>query len=170
MRAIFIMTLAALGACSATEEAENKAEPVAASIDAGFWEMNYEVTSMRVAGNRPAAVKAKEGDKASASLCVAEADRAKPAPALFAGEGYECSYRESYIKNGRLNATLTCARQGIAGDIMMSVDGTYTGTSMDATVNATSYLPGEGDFQMETKLAGRRVGECPAAADMPAKS
>jgi hypothetical protein len=162
MRTTILIMLAALAACS-DSAGENKAEPVAAaSIEGGFWEVTHEVTSMKPTDNAPTpAVKVTAGDKATSNVCVGEADRNQPAPALFAGEGYECEYRNSYIKSGRINASLSCKREGVSGEIVMSVEGSYTGTTLDATVNSTSYLPGTGDFEMATKVTGRHVGACP---------
>ena len=52
--------------------------------------------TMRQSGAEGQAV----GDKEQDSTCVAEAQRAAPAPELFAGTGYNCTYQNSYIKDG----------------------------------------------------------------------
>ncbi|MDT9599203.1 DUF3617 domain-containing protein [Sphingosinicella rhizophila] len=164
MRATIIMAFAAVAACSGGTE-EKAAEPVApaASIDAGLWEVTHEIGAITATDHAPAtAIKAKTGDKASSQVCVGEANRTKPDPALFAGEGYECSYRDSYIRNGRLNASLTCTSEDLKGEIMMVIDGKYGADSFDGSVSSTSYLPGDGDYRMTSKIAGRHVGACPA--------
>lgn len=163
MRAAIIMAVAVLAACSGGEEAKAP-EPEAASLDTGLWDVSREVTSITPTDHAPAtAVKGAAGDKATAQICVGAGESAKPDPALFAGEGYKCSYRDTYIRNGRLNASLTCKPDGITGEVMMTVEGSFKAGSFDATVNAASYLPGDGDFKMATKLSGRHAGTCPPA-------
>lgn len=164
MRAIIVIALA-LGACSGPGEQENRIAPVADGIEAGLWEISHEVASIRATDQAASmAVKAKAGDRNIVSHCVGEADRARPAPALFVGEDYACEYRDSYIKSGRISATLACTRPGTGGNIMMNVDGNHEGTGLTGTVNATSYLTGEGDFRMETRIKGRHIGDCPVDA------
>ena len=48
---------------------------------------------------------------------------------------------------------------------MMTVDGSYAGDTFQATVTATSFLPGDGDFVMTSKVAGRRSGPACTAKD-----
>ena len=83
----------------------------------------------------------------------------KPKPELFAGSGYDCKYTNSYIRGGKLNAQLSCKRKPIQGEIAMNVEGSYTGTGFQGTVTATSFLPGEGDFVMTSKITGRRTAD-----------
>ena len=48
----------------------------------------------------------------------------------------------------------------------MTVEGTYKGDSFEGTSSATSYLSGDGDFAMNSKISGRRTGPtCAAPAD-----
>ncbi|HEY0043343.1 MAG TPA: DUF3617 family protein [Allosphingosinicella sp.] len=157
---------AALGACGGETAPEPKAEEQAATMAAGQWETAFEVTAMRSTDTTTPAVKAAVGDKAAASTCVTEADKAKPDPAIFAGEGYTCKYAENtYIRGGRLNASLSCTHEGVKGEIMMQIDGSYKGDSFEARANVNSYLPGSGDFAMTRTLKGRKTGDtCTAPA------
>jgi hypothetical protein len=160
-----------LAACSGGDDAgKEKAQgPAADTVEAGQWETSAEVTSFRSKDPATPAVKAAVGDKATGSACVAKGEEAKPDPALFAGDGYQCTYKSSYIRKGRLNASLRCKRDGITGDILMTVLGTYTGTTFEGTVDTITYLPAEndGDFEMSRKIGGRKTGDvcqAPAAA------
>jgi hypothetical protein len=172
MRSLLIVPLCLLSACSGGEGGggeEQKAQAQAATIEAGQWETSFEVTEHRSVDKTTPVLKAAAGDKETAALCVAEADKATPPPELFAGPGYACKYRSSYVRNGRINASLDCTRPGIRGQLMLSVDGSYTGTSFEGTVQTTTYLPGDGDFASMRKIAGRKTGAtCAAAA--PEKS
>jgi hypothetical protein len=160
MRAFAIIPLCLVAACSGGEE--KKAE-AAGAMQAGQWETTSEVISFKSTDKATPALKAAAGDKSTAPACIEEKDAKKPEPELFAGEGYECKYKSDYIRNGRINASLDCKRDAIKGDIMMTVQGSYTGDSFQATVDTISYLPGEGDFQMSSKIAGRRTGASCAA-------
>jgi hypothetical protein len=159
MRALIIIPLCLAAACS-EEKAPPKAEVAAATLQAGKWEVTTDVTSMRSMDAGSPAIRAKVGDKSTSEICLGEADRAKPPPALFAGEADECQYRNSYLRNGRVNASLGCRRDGLSGDIMKSVDGTFTATGFDVTVDTTSYLVADGDVQIAAKVTGRRTGDC----------
>jgi hypothetical protein len=163
MRALIVVPLCLAAACSGGAE-EKKAE-AAATMEAGQWETTTEVTAFRSSDKATPALKAAVGDRNVVAACIEADDTAKPKPELFAGEGYECKYKNSYIKNGRLNASLTCKREALEGEIMMSVQGTYTGTGFEATVDSVSYLSGEGDFTMSSKVAGRKTA--PACAAEP---
>jgi hypothetical protein len=47
----------------------------------------------------------------------------------------------------------------------MNVSGSYDSNSFEATVDSTSYLPGDGDFTMSRKVKGKLTpGACQAAA------
>ncbi len=46
---------------------------------------------------------------------------------------------------------------------MMTVQGTYKGDSFEGTSTATSFLSGDGDFVMNSKISGRRTGPTCAA-------
>jgi hypothetical protein len=170
MRVSMIMPLClAAAACSGGNEAENKAAEAPTTLPAGTWQAEFEVTSFESTDQTTPALKAKKGDKEQASSCVAEAQRAAPAPELFAGAGYSCTYQNSYIKDGRINATLACTRPELKGQINMAIQGSYTADSFEATVDSTSFLPGPGDFTMTRKLKAKLTpGTCqpaPAAAD-----
>ena len=82
---------------------------------------------------------------------------------MFAGVGYECDYKDRYISGGRINLSLECEREALEGKVMVSVQGTYKGDSFEGTSTATSFLPGDGDFVMNSKVNGRRTGPTCAA-------
>jgi hypothetical protein len=162
----------ALGACSggaADKAGEEAAAP--ATLPAGQWQANWEVTAMRQTDHAPKpAVAAKVGDKDQADLCVGKGDGAKPNPALFGGPGYDCAYQSSYIKDGMMTADLACTRAGVHGAINMSMRGTYDSKSYEGTIEANSYLPGPGDFAMTRKIGGKFVAPACQPAAAAAKS
>jgi hypothetical protein len=167
MRYPVIASLCLVAACSdgGGGAEEKKAEEQAATIEAGQWETSFEVTELRSTDKATPAVKAKAGDKMTSTTCVTEANKAEPPPELFAGQGYKCSYKTSYIRNGRLNASLACRHSSVSGEMVMSVNGSYSAASFEGTVSTTTYLPGDGDFQMTRNITGRKTaGACTAEA------
>jgi hypothetical protein len=169
MRALIAFScLLAATACSGDSGADKAAAPAApATVPAGQWQTGYEVTAIRSTDHSIPAIPAKVGDKGSFAACVGKADGQQPDPALFAGDGYQCSYKSSYIKDGMLNASLSCTRKKIPGEFLMDVKGSYTATGFDGTVETNTYLPGPGDFAMTRKLSGHLAGPActPVAAD-----
>jgi Protein of unknown function (DUF3617) len=164
MRCLIIVPLCLAAACSGGEE--KKAEEIAAAMQAGQWEISSEVTAFRSTDKATPALKAAVGDKATAPACIEAGKEAKPPAEMFAGAGYKCDYKDSYIRNGRITATLDCERDALEGRIFMTVDGSYKGDSFEGTSSVNSYLDGEGDFAMNSKISGRRTGPtCAAPAE-----
>lgn len=161
MRAAIIVPfcLAAAACSGGGGEAKKEAAEIPASLPAGQWETSFETTAIRSTDQTTPALEAKAGDKETASACVAAADAAKPPADLIVGEGYACSYKSSYIRAGRLNASLSCRRDGIQGELMMSVTGNYTADTLEGTVETTTYLPGDGDFSQTRSFTGRKTSD-----------
>ena len=165
MRRVIIVPLFLAAACSGGGE-EKKAEEAAATMQAGQWEVSSEVTAFRSTDKATPALKAAVGDKSTAPACIEAGKEGKPPAEIFAGAGYECDYKDSYIRSGRVTATLECERDALEGKIFMTIEGSYKGDSFEGTSSATSYLSGEGDFAMNSKISGRRTGPtCAAPAE-----
>ena len=170
MRHLTILSACLLAACSGGGEEKKAEQAVAANMEAGQWETSFEVTSIRSTDKTTPALKAAAGDKESGSACIAAGSEGSPPGELFAGPGYKCQTQTAYNRNGRINTQLKCTKSGISGDHMLSVQGTYTGTSFEGTVDTTTYLPGAGDFEMSRKVSGRKTAAaCAAGAETPGK-
>lgn len=154
-----------LAACGGAGEEKKAEEAAAATMEAGQWATDFEVTSIRSTDKTEPALKAAAGDKESGSACIPAGKEATPPGDLFAGPGYECATQNSYIRNGRINMSLKCSRPGIEGDIMHTVQGSYTGTTFEGKVDTITYLPGRGDFEMSRKMTGRKTGPTCAAEE-----
>ncbi len=173
MRGLIIVPLCLAAACSSGSEEKKAEEAAAAAMQAGQWEISSEVTDFRSTDKATPALKAAAGDKASAPACIEAGEEDKPPAGMFAGVGYECEYKDRYISGNRINLSLECEREALEGKVMVSVQGTYTGDSLEGTATATSFLPGDGDFVMNSKISGRRTGPAcaaPAAADAKGKA
>jgi hypothetical protein len=156
----------AAAACSGGDEANNQSAAAPAALPAGTWQAEFQVTKFDSADKSTPALKAKVGDKEQDSTCLQQGQSAQPDPALFAGSGYSCTYQTSYIKDGMINATLTCQRPALKGDISMGVSGSYTADKLEADVDTISYLAGPGNFRMNRHVKAKLTpGACqPAAA------
>lgn len=165
MRGLIVIPLCLAAACSGGggEDKAAEAAEAAATMQAGQWEISSEVTAFRSADKATPALKAAVGDKAAAPACIEAGKEDKPPAEMFAGVGYECDYKDRYISGNRINLSLECEREALEGKIMVQVQGTYTGDSLEGTTSATSFLPGDGDFVMNSKIAGRRTGPTCAA-------
>lgn len=167
MRCLIIVPLCLAAACSGGEE--EKAEEAAATMQAGQWEISSEVTAFRSTDKATPALKAAAGDKATAPACIEAGKEDKPPAEMFAGVGYECEYKDRYVRGGRVNVSLECERDALEGKIQMTFEGNYKGESFEGSANANSFLSGEGDFAMATKISGRRTGPTCAAPAKEAK-
>ena len=172
MRALIIGPLCLAAACSGGGE-EKKADEAAAAMQSGQWEISSEVSDFRSTDKATPALKAAAGDKSAAPACIEAGKEDKPPAEMFAGLGYECEYKDRYISGGRINLSLECEREALEGKVMMSVQATYKGDSFEGTTTATSFLPGDGDFVMNSRVSGRRTGPtcaAPAAEDSKGKA
>ena len=161
MRGPIVGALCLLAACSGG--GEEKAAEAADALQAGQWEIASEVSDFRSTDKGTPALKAAAGDKTVAQACIEAGKEDEPPAAMFAGVGYECEYKDRYISGGRLNLSLECDREALEGKVMVSVQGTYKADSFEGTATATSFLPGDGDFVMNSKVSGRRTGPTCAA-------
>ena len=163
MRALMLLPICLVAACSGGGEEKAEKAKAPAALPAGQWEATYETENIRSTDKTEPALKAAAGEKETASACVREG--AAPVE-LLGGPGYECGSKNSYMRNGRLNVSLQCRRDGIDGELMMTVSGNYTADTLDATIDTTAYLPGRGDFEMRRKITARKTGDtCTAPAE-----
>jgi outer membrane murein-binding lipoprotein Lpp len=145
----------------------NQAAEAADALQAGQWQISSEVSDFRSTDKATPALKAAAGDKAEAPACIEAGKEDKPPAEMFAGVGYKCDYKDRYISGGRINLSLECDREALEGKVMVSVQGTYKADSFEGTATATSFLPGDGDFVMNSKISGRRTA--PSCAAPPAE-
>ena len=161
-----LLPVLVVAACSEGDAGASKeaAAPADKTMRAGQWETTTEVTRLTKLDEGAPAIDTPAGTKASFTSCIAEADRKKPAPDLFAGEKAECEYKDFYMARGRMNATMSCQLPGV-GEVLSSVEGSNDPASFEGTISSTSRLAGSGDVRIDAKISGRRIGDCPAAAE-----
>ena len=160
----------ALAACGGEKKEEAPAAAaVPAKLAGGLYEVSAEVTQLASTDNSTPAAKLKQGDKQVVKACVSA--EGQPDPALLAeAEGDKCEIKNSYIRNGRMSAQMSCTRDGQSGYVMPAMMGSYDAEGFEGEINTRTYFVAEGDYSLTRKVTAKRVGDCPAegAANNPA--
>lgn len=150
----------ALAACGGEQQQAATAEKAPAALPAGLYEVNAEVTQLATTDNTTPATKAKQGDKSVIRACVA-AD-GKPAPELLGEQGDTCEIKNSYIRNGRMSAQMSCKREGMRGEVMPAMMGSFSKDGFEGEITTLTYFIADGDYRLTRKVTAKRVGDCPA--------
>lgn len=158
MRIMGLIPLLVIAACGGGGAEKNEAAPKASAPEPGQWELATEVTSFRQADEGAPKINAAVGSRATESICLGAGDRL-PA-AFFAGDGYDCSYGTYYVRNGRVNVTMDCRREGLDGMIAIVAEGRSESGTAEFTRNTRTALSTDGDVEIAARVTGRRVGEC----------
>ena len=161
MRALALIGLLALASCG-DDAAENKAAPAATTLSPGQWELASQVTSFTKTDQGAPRINTPVGTRATQSLCIAPGDRLPTA--LFSGDDYDCTYGNYYVRNGIANATLTCQRHGLSGNVLMTVSGSFGADNVRLHRSLRSILTTDGDVLIEADVTGHRTGACTPAA------
>ena len=160
----------ALAACGGEkkDEAAAAAAAIPAKLASGLYEVNAEVTQLASTDNTTPATKLKQGDKQVVKACVS-AD-GQPDPALLGEADDKCEIKNSYIRNGRMSAQMSCTREGQSGYVMPAMMGSYSAEGFEGEISTLTYFTAEGDYRLTRKVTAKRVGDCPAegAAKAPA--
>ena len=160
----------ALAACGGEkkDEATAAAAAVPAKLAGGLYEVNAEVTQLASTDNATPATKLKQGDKQVVKACVSA--EGQPDPALLGEEGDKCEIKNSYIRNGRMSAQMSCTREGQTGYVMPAMMGSYSADGFEGEINTLTYFVEKGDYRLTRKVTAKRLGDCPAegAAKAPA--
>ncbi len=150
----------ALAACGGGKKQEAAVEEAPAKLVAGLYELSSEVTELASTDKSTPATKLKQGEKSTFKACVA-AD-GMPEPALLAEAGDKCEIKNSYIRNGRMSAQMSCSRSGHSGYVLPAMMGTFTKDGFEGEIDTTTYFVAEGDYRLTRKVSAKRVGDCPA--------
>lgn len=140
-------------------------EEAAAKLSPGLYELNYEVITLASTDKTTPATKLKPGDKGVIRACVA-ADN-QPVPELLGEEGDKCEIKNSYIRNGRMSAQMSCTREGVSGPVMPAMMGSFNDGSFEGEISTMTYFVKDGDYRLVRKIDAKRVGDCPAVPAAP---
>lgn len=159
-RPLLLAALVALPMAGCEEPPKPVAAPAAPAIfPAGEWEVTALTEKLRSSDKSTPATDAKVGAAVTRRICSPAGP--KPAPALFAAEGDDCTLDSDYAKNGRINMSMQCKRPG-KGQLALTLDGKYDSQSFEVVVVTGTYFAGSGDYALTQNMKGRRIGDCPA--------
>lgn len=133
-------------------------------IDPGRWETKVSVVDVDMPGMPPemaAHMKQAVGkmqEHAFAS-CLTEEDVGKPKEDFFAGANKNCRYDHFTMSGGKIDAKLRCDGKP-AGGMTMTISGTYSRDSYEATTAMVTSGGSQGDMKFRSHTESHRVGQC----------
>ncbi|MEA1072140.1 DUF3617 family protein [Sphingomonas sp. LY29] len=162
MRLIAITAMSVLAASCGSEAPPPPAPEKAAQLQAGEYEVTGEVLKLAsLDKTTPGTAYKAKGEKTTRRACVAADGTIDPA--MFVEKGDKCTVQNSYVRSGRISIQYGCTRSG-KGAVQAGADGNYTADGFEALVTAASTFTGTGDYELQEKVTGKRVGACPAPA------
>ena len=162
MRRLALLALLTVTGCG-DDSPQNKAAAAGpTAIAPGQWELTSEVTRFTQADHGAPRINTPVGTRTTANICVGAG--AQQPTAFYSGDNFNCTYGTYYARNGMINLTLQCTRPGLTGQIPMTIDGTFQGSTIDYHRNLRTVLTTDGDVEIDTHVTGRRTGDCTPAA------
>lgn len=145
----------------------------AVSLQPGMWEQTVQFTTIEAPGAPPEMLqmmRAMMGQPRTSSSCITAEQAANPAESFGRPErrsDVSCQFEPNAFANGTINLRGTCSSP-TSGNVSMTTTGSYTATTMEATMNhqmtAPPNTPGPQSLRLEGRMTARRTGDCPAGA------
>jgi hypothetical protein len=170
------MTLAAalaLVGCGGAADNGNQgaaAEPLPSSgsaalqLQPGQWETMIEFVKVDGVPKQVAAAMGAAQKKEASLSCITAEDVKQANSGLFAGdERKNCKQEGFAFQNGRVTGKLTCTGDQGQGSTTLEMDGQYSATTYEVTQKMSTNVQGMA-MVMESRVKGRRIGDCPAGA------
>ena len=165
-------SLAALAACGSSDNGKGNGSATATApagggttvkLQPGEWEMTMETLNVDAPGMPPQVAAAmKKQQRASSRDCMTPEEAEGPKAEMFKGaDGANCKQEGFVWSGGRIQGTTTCTGEKGVGKVSMTMAGQYSPTSMDVTMKMVTEAAGT-PMTIETRMTGRRIGECPA--------
>lgn len=123
----------------------------------GRWQSQGVVTMAEMPGMPPEALAMMKRRPISHTYCLSAEEAESGARGLFSEGNGSCRYTKFAMVGGRLNAVMQC--KGPQGDMQMTMLGTYTRTSYEAT-NVMVMGGPQGAMRMTTRVSGKHIGDC----------
>lgn len=164
------LALLSLGACkkegvvAKDESVESVAKKVAASEvkpRPGRWESSMKLARMDMPGMPPQmkeAMSKRMGTAQTFATCLTPEEAAKPEAGFFQKGASGCKYDHFVMSGGRIDAAMTCERQGRG--MKATMQGSYGEDVYDITVKSQTEMQPGVPMAMEMSIASRRTGDC----------
>jgi hypothetical protein len=142
----------------------------AVALQPGQWETTVQFTSIEIPGAPEAAVaqmREMMSRPQTRSECITPEQAANPTGNMVSPGGNNCQFSESTFAGGTIRVRGTCQQPG-QGSAQMSMEGSYTATTMQAQISSEVQAPanapqgGPQSVRMSGTFASRRTGECAA--------
>ena len=142
----------------------------AVTLQPGMWETSVQFTTIEMPGAPPEAAEAMRammGQPQTRSSCMTPEQAANPVGSIASPEGAQagCTFEQNGFANGTINVRGTCTNP-TRGNLQMTMTGSYTATTMEATVDQTmtapAGTPGPQSMHLVGRMTARRTGDCPA--------
>ena len=130
-------------------------------LQPGEWEMKTEVVNVSAPGMPPQVAAQMKQPAQVTRDCMTPEEAKGPKGDMFAGnKAANCTQNDFNWSGGKIHGVLTCTA-GNQGKVTMTMDGSYGAQNIDMTMNTKSEAQGM-VMDMEMRVTGRRIGECPA--------
>ncbi|WP_176484589.1 DUF3617 domain-containing protein [Sphingomonas spermidinifaciens] len=145
--------------------AQTKAAGAQMRFDPGQWRTTIEVIEAEVPGLPPQmaeVMKKQMLQKSTVSSCMTPEQAANPNEDLFAGKSGNCRFDRFTMKDGKVDAAMTCAGDGSgAGAAKILMTGTFDKTrfEMENRIEATGAGARQA-MKMRSRVTGERTGDC----------
>jgi len=134
-------------------------------IDPGRWETKVNLLDVDIPGMPPQMAtqmkqtmsKMQEHNFAS---CLTEEDVRRPKEDFFAGNSKDCRYDHFTMSGGKIDAALRCEGKREGGAMTMTINGSYSRDSYEATMAMDVADGREGGMKMRSHSESHRVGQC----------
>lgn len=131
-------------------------------MKAGEWESRIVIEDVSMPGmtdDMAAMMQDMMGNR-TYSTCLTPEQVEQPDERFFAGTDNDCAYNRFALKDGRIDAQMTCSVEGQTQ--VMEMSGQYGEESYDLTMRATS--EDQGGMNMTMRVSAERVGDCKESA------
>lgn len=139
------------------------------ALQPGQWETTIEFKNIEVPGAPEAQVAQMRQMMArpqTRSECITAEQAANPSGNMVNPQGGNCQFSENTFSGGRINVRGSCQQPG-AGNVTMSMEGSYTATTMQADITSEVQAPqgappgSPQSVRMSGTYSSRRTGDCP---------
>lgn len=163
MKRVIFLTPLALAAMTGCAPAPNQ-------IQAGQWEITTEVRGLEVPGATPDQVRmiqrsaGQVGMSDTESRCLSDAE-ARSFVQDIRSAPPTCRVSDEVYAGGVMRTHVSCPSPNGGPAIQISLDGRFTASTLNATVNVEGPNPtgaNQGPMRRIVRLRGRRTGECTA--------
>ena len=163
MKRVFLLTPFALAAMTGCAPAPNQ-------IQAGQWEITTEVRGLEVPGATPDQLRmiqrsaGQVGMSDTDNRCLSDAE-ARSFVQDIRSAPPTCRVSDEVYAGGVMKTHVSCPSPNGQQAIQISLDGHFTASTLNATVNVEGPNPtgaSNGPMRRVVRLRGRRIGECTA--------